>query len=47
MFKERSVPSMLGSLHTEEKYIHKFYEARQMCVLKEFQFSVICLLIEG
>lgn len=47
MFKEHSVPSMLGSLHTEDKYIHEFYEARQMYVLKEFQFSVVCLLITG
>lgn len=41
---------MLGPLHasnTEDKYIREFYEARQMCVLKEFQVSVICLLIEG
>lgn len=41
---------MLGPLHassTEDKYVHEFYEAQQMCVLKEFQVSVICLLIEG
>lgn len=41
---------MLGSLHPsspEDKYMHEFYEAHQMCVLKEFQVSVICLLIEG
>ena len=50
MLKESSVPSMWGSLHTsntEDKYIHEFYEAHRMCVLKEFQVSVICLLIEG
>lgn len=50
MQNEGSVPSMLGSLHasnTEDRYVHGFYEARQMCVLKEFQVSVICLLMEG
>lgn len=42
--------SGLGSLHesnTKDKYIREFYEARQMCVLKESQVSNICLLIEG
>lgn len=32
--------SALGS-NTEDKYIHEFYEAHQMCILKEFQ---ICYL---
>lgn len=50
MQKEGCVSSMLCSLGTsnsEDKYTREFYEAHQMRVLKYFQVSGICLLIEG